>query len=179
NTRYWKIPAYYDDDDDYNSAVTPNEPVNSLNMGDEHLDTILATESDEFINSIKKNQHHFNAESDLVESMLNRDSSIISSSSKINSLLDEFAGELTRRKSIPPGIDKTDYHPENEIRLSQRLLDTLIREELLENYSHPLPENESFHFDIPLSSRPPAKPPNGNTGILNIKMMGDVSDQKV
>nr|GFD48780.1 hypothetical protein [Tanacetum cinerariifolium] len=42
-----------------------------------------------------------------------------------------------------------------------------------------VPENESFHFDIPLSSRPPAKPTDGNTGILNIKMMGDVSDQKV
>nr|GEY04342.1 retrovirus-related Pol polyprotein from transposon TNT 1-94 [Tanacetum cinerariifolium] len=39
--------------------------------------------------------------------------------------------------------------------------------------------NESFHFDIPLSSRPPVKPPDGNTGILNVKMMGDVSDQKV
>nr|GFB13391.1 hypothetical protein [Tanacetum cinerariifolium] len=54
--------------------------------------------------------------------MLNRDSSIISSSSKIDSLLDEFAGELTLLKSIPPGIDKTDCLPENEIRLSQRLL---------------------------------------------------------
>nr|GEY14413.1 hypothetical protein [Tanacetum cinerariifolium] len=74
------------------------------------------------ISSIKKNQHHFNAESDLVESMLNHDSSIISSSSKIDSLLDEFAGELTLLKSIPPGVDKTDCHPENEIRLSQRLL---------------------------------------------------------
>nr|GFC45570.1 hypothetical protein [Tanacetum cinerariifolium] len=25
---------------------------------------------------------------------------------------------------------------------------------------------------------PPAKPPDGNIGTLNIKMMGDVSDQK-
>nr|GEW52640.1 copia protein [Tanacetum cinerariifolium] len=31
--------------------VTPNEPVNSLIMGDEHLDTVPATESDEFIKS--------------------------------------------------------------------------------------------------------------------------------
>nr|GEW58949.1 reverse transcriptase domain-containing protein [Tanacetum cinerariifolium] len=51
--------------------------------------------------------------------------------------------------------------------------------ELLDNYSLPIPENESFHFDIPLFSRPPAKPPDGNTGFLNIKIMGDVSDQKV
>nr|GFA31375.1 hypothetical protein [Tanacetum cinerariifolium]GFA31385.1 hypothetical protein [Tanacetum cinerariifolium] len=50
NARYWKIPACYDDDDgDYAFAITPNEPVNSLNMGDEHLDTILATKSDKFI----------------------------------------------------------------------------------------------------------------------------------
>nr|GFA25539.1 hypothetical protein [Tanacetum cinerariifolium] len=70
----------------------------------------------------RKLPHHFNAEPDLVESMLNHDSSIVSSSSKIYSLLDEFAGELTLLKSIPPGIDKTDCHPENEIRLSQRLL---------------------------------------------------------
>nr|GFC58610.1 hypothetical protein [Tanacetum cinerariifolium] len=153
-------------------------------------------------------QHHFNVEFDLIGSPLNHDSSIIPSSSKIDSLLDEFAGELPLLKSIPPGIDKTDYHPENEIHLSQRLFnsfmeeidltftpegpmppsfeednddsrDILIREELLDNYSLLLPENESFYFDIPLTSRPPTKPPDGNTGILNIKMKGDVSDQKV
>nr|GFD33709.1 hypothetical protein [Tanacetum cinerariifolium] len=33
------------------SAVTPNEPVNSLSMGDEHLDTIPVTKSDEVIKS--------------------------------------------------------------------------------------------------------------------------------
>nr|GFA28388.1 hypothetical protein [Tanacetum cinerariifolium] len=54
--------------------------------------------------------------------MLNRDSSIISSSLKIDSLLEEFAGELNLLKSIPPGIDKTDCHPENEIRFAKRLL---------------------------------------------------------
>nr|GEY58424.1 hypothetical protein [Tanacetum cinerariifolium] len=30
NARYWKIPAFCDDVDDYNSAITPNEPINSL-----------------------------------------------------------------------------------------------------------------------------------------------------
>nr|GEV33608.1 hypothetical protein [Tanacetum cinerariifolium] len=77
---------------------------------------------EEEITSIRIDQHHFNAESDLVESMLNRDSSIISSSSKIDSLLDEFVGELTLLKSIPPGIDKVDCHPKNEIHFSERLL---------------------------------------------------------
>nr|GFC03641.1 hypothetical protein [Tanacetum cinerariifolium] len=70
----WKLPVCYDDDDDdersYSlddntisglppfSAITPDEPVlsteepdNSLSMGDEHLDTILATESNQFIKS--------------------------------------------------------------------------------------------------------------------------------
>nr|GFC51628.1 hypothetical protein [Tanacetum cinerariifolium] len=72
--KYWKLPVCYDDDDDEErsdslddnvisglpsfSAITPDEPVlsteepdNSLSIGDEHLDTIPATESDEFIKS--------------------------------------------------------------------------------------------------------------------------------
>nr|GEV25309.1 hypothetical protein [Tanacetum cinerariifolium] len=55
NARYWKIPTCYDDDDDYNFAITPNEPVDSLSMGDEHLDTVSVTESDKFIKSSVKN----------------------------------------------------------------------------------------------------------------------------
>nr|GEW00450.1 retrotransposon protein, putative, Ty3-gypsy subclass [Tanacetum cinerariifolium] len=42
-----ELPSY--------SAVTPNEPVDSLSMGDEHLDTVLATKSDEFIKSCVEN----------------------------------------------------------------------------------------------------------------------------
>nr|GEY14354.1 hypothetical protein [Tanacetum cinerariifolium] len=57
--------------------------------------------------------------------------------------------------------------------------DILIHEELLDNYSLSLPVNESFYFDIPSFSRPFAKPPDGDTGILNIKMMGDNFEQKV
>nr|GFC86402.1 hypothetical protein [Tanacetum cinerariifolium] len=55
NARYWKIPACCDDDDDYDSAITPilstEEPIDSLSMGDEHLDTIPTTELDEVIKS--------------------------------------------------------------------------------------------------------------------------------
>nr|GEV69604.1 RNA-directed DNA polymerase homolog [Tanacetum cinerariifolium] len=93
---------------------------------------------EEEIISIKKNQHHFNAESDLVESMLNRDSLIISSFSKIDSLLDEFAVELTLLKSIPLGIDKTECHPENEIR------DNLFLERLLHDDAIPLLDTLDF-----------------------------------
>nr|GFB02204.1 hypothetical protein [Tanacetum cinerariifolium] len=278
NAQYWKIFACCDDDEDYNSTITPNKPANSLSMGDEHLNTIPAMKSDEFMKSsvenlvpnpsesegengcdvpacsttfsnilfdadykfdsvddqslsdedvpekiflnplfeeeiisMKIDPHHFNAESDLIESILNHDSSIISSFSKIDSLLDEFAGELTLLKSISPGINKTDCDPGNDICFTQRLLydnsfpqeidltftpdgpmppgikeddddferDMLILEELLDNYSLSFPVIESYHFDIPSFSHPPAKPPDGNTGILNIKMMGDISEQKV
>ncbi|GKG38178.1 hypothetical protein Tco_0457401, partial [Tanacetum coccineum] len=58
NTPNWNRPiVYYDDDDDedYTIVITPvlptEEPVDYLIMKDEHLDTILATESDEVIKS--------------------------------------------------------------------------------------------------------------------------------
>nr|GEV69928.1 hypothetical protein [Tanacetum cinerariifolium] len=211
-----KIHICSDDDDDYNSAITPNKPVDSLSMGDEHLDTIPAMESDEFIksfvenlvpnpkfdsvddqslfdedflkeifsnplfeeeiNSMRIDQHHFNAESDLIESLLNRDSSIFSSSSKIDSLLDEFTGELTLLRSIPPGIDDTDCHPENEIRLIERLLyDNLSPRPLeefvsknsnadIESFSPspiPVKDSDSYMKEIDLSFNPDDPKPPG------------------
>nr|GFC01021.1 hypothetical protein [Tanacetum cinerariifolium] len=80
-----------------------------------------------------------------------------------NSFMEEIDLTFTPDDPMPPSIEEDDDDSR----------DILIREELLENYS------KSFHFDIPLSFRPPAKPTDGNTGILNIKMMGDVFDQKV
>nr|GFA18388.1 hypothetical protein [Tanacetum cinerariifolium] len=71
---------------------------------------------------------------------------------------------------MPPGIEEDNDDSERDV---------LILEELPRNYSLSLPVNESFYFDIPSFSHPPAKPPDGNTGILNIKMMGDISNQKV
>nr|GEZ90135.1 hypothetical protein [Tanacetum cinerariifolium] len=41
-------------------------------------------------------------------------------SSKIDSILDEFAGELTLLKSIPPRIDETDCDFEEDIRLIEK-----------------------------------------------------------
>nr|GFA58995.1 hypothetical protein [Tanacetum cinerariifolium] len=71
---------------------------------------------------------------------------------------------------MPPGIEEDDDDSGRDIP---------ILRELLDNYSLSFPANESYHFDIPSPYRPPAKPPNGKTGTLNIKMLGDVSDQKV
>ncbi|GJS23751.1 hypothetical protein Tco_0452383 [Tanacetum coccineum] len=122
-------------------AITPDlpteEPDNSLSMGDEHLSTIPETESDEVIkfgvedlvpipskskgifdNMCDKN--HFDAEFDLMESLLNQDTSIVYSH-KIDSLLEEFAGELAPINPIPPGIHEADFDPEEDIRLVNQL----------------------------------------------------------
>ncbi|GJW95399.1 reverse transcriptase domain-containing protein [Tanacetum coccineum] len=123
-----------DDEDDYIPlAITPDlpieEPDNSLNMGDEHLDTIPATESDEVIKSSVENlvpipsefegisddtcdvpncdNNRVNVESELVESLINRDTSI-DNSSKIDLIFEEFAGELAHIAPIPPGIVEAD-----------------------------------------------------------------------
>ncbi|GJU13227.1 hypothetical protein Tco_1135623 [Tanacetum coccineum] len=77
--------------------------------------------SDEEIISTKIDPHHFNAESDLIESLLNRDISIVSSP-KFDSLLEEFSGELAHIDLIPPGINEADFDPEEEIRLVEKLL---------------------------------------------------------
>nr|GFA37992.1 hypothetical protein [Tanacetum cinerariifolium] len=82
-------------------------------------------------------------------------------------LMEEIDLFINPNDPMPPGIKEDDDDSER---------DTPILEELLDNYSLSLPTNESYHFDIPSPYRPPAKPPDGNTGTLNIKMMGDVSD---
>nr|GEW68239.1 hypothetical protein [Tanacetum cinerariifolium] len=76
---------------------------------------------DEEIISIKIDPHHFNIDSDLIESLLNQDSSIISSP-KFDSLLEEFSCELAHIDLIPPGINETDFDPEEEICPVERLL---------------------------------------------------------
>nr|GFC05562.1 hypothetical protein [Tanacetum cinerariifolium] len=102
------------------SAVTPTEPVGSLSMGDEHLDTIPATESDEFIKSRVENLVPNPSKSE-GENGCDVPAGF-TTFSNIDSLFEEFAGELTLLKSIPPGIDETDCHPEKEIHFAKRLL---------------------------------------------------------
>nr|GEZ09301.1 hypothetical protein [Tanacetum cinerariifolium] len=176
-----------------------------------------------------------------MKSLRTHDSSLLISS-KIDYFLDEFAGELTLLKSIPPRIDETDCDFEEDIRLIEKLLydnsfprplkefvsansdatsesfspspilvkdsdslmeeidlfctpdypmppgivdedydserDILIPKDLPRNNTLSFAKKESFHFDIPPFSRPLTKPPDSDTGILNIKMMGDIYDQK-
>nr|GEV19908.1 hypothetical protein [Tanacetum cinerariifolium] len=99
---------------------------------------------DEEIIPMKIDQHHHNAESDLMESLHTHDSSLLISS-KIDSLLDEFVGELTLLKSIPPGIDETDCDFEEDIRLIKKLL--------YDNSSpHPPKEFVSANSDVEIES---------------------------
>ncbi|GKB75579.1 hypothetical protein Tco_0942474 [Tanacetum coccineum] len=63
----------------------------------------------------KIDPHSFNAESNLIDSMLNRDTN------KFDSLLEEFSGELAHIDPIPPGIEKADFDLEEEIRLVENL----------------------------------------------------------
>ncbi|GJV90890.1 hypothetical protein Tco_1538703 [Tanacetum coccineum] len=119
-------------------AITPNlpteEPDNSLSMGDEHLSTILETETDKVIKSSVEDlvpipseskgisedirdvpfcdNDHFDAEFGLIVSLLSRDISI--TSPKIDFLPEEFASELDLIDPILPGIDEDDFDEEEE-----------------------------------------------------------------
>nr|GEU63630.1 hypothetical protein [Tanacetum cinerariifolium] len=144
----------FDVDDDFSSS-------DDESFSDEDISKKIYSNPlfDEEIISIKIDLHHFNAESDLIESMLNQDSSVISSSSKIDYLLDEFVGELILLNSIPLGIDKADCDPEEEIRLDERLLydnssprppkefNSEIFDSIIESFSpSPIPAEDSDHF---------------------------------
>ncbi|GKC06146.1 hypothetical protein Tco_0997756, partial [Tanacetum coccineum] len=76
---------------------------------------------DEEIISPKIDPHYFNAKSNLIESLFNRDI-LIDSSPKIDYLLEEFFGELAHIDPIPPGIEKADFDLEEEIRFIENLL---------------------------------------------------------
>ncbi|GJR78522.1 hypothetical protein Tco_0149307 [Tanacetum coccineum] len=138
----WNFPMIDDDDDEHtilyrsSKAITPDlpieEPDNSLSMGDEHLSTILETESDKLIKSSVENlvpipresegifddicdvpscdNDHFDAEFGLINSLLSRDISI--TSPKIDFLPEEFANELDLIDPILPGIDEDDFDEE-------------------------------------------------------------------
>nr|GEY72227.1 hypothetical protein [Tanacetum cinerariifolium] len=95
NARYWKILACCDDDDDYDSAITLvlsiEEPVDSLSMGDEHLDIIPSTESDEVIKSSVEDLVPIPSEFEALKDNPTQSSELLtkSSSTSLNSLLEE------------------------------------------------------------------------------------------
>ncbi|GKB45720.1 hypothetical protein Tco_0896473 [Tanacetum coccineum] len=98
-----------------------------------------------------------------------------------DSLMEEIDLFLASDDSMPPGIEDDDYDSEGDIR---------FLEELLNNDSFPLPENESSnldHFNDPSSSRPPPEPPDveicfdfkPDTGVVTTKVVKGISEHYV
>ncbi|GJU71326.1 hypothetical protein Tco_1262731 [Tanacetum coccineum] len=172
-----KLPVYYDNDDDdymfYCSPAIASQPVlqtmeleNSLSMGDEHLSTIPITESSSVKNLVpipSELEDISNDGCDLSHcdhSSPNKVLEVNSSytSPKFNFLLEEFAGELILLDPIPPEVDEADspssfLAPEDSIPPGvENDLDSegdiIFLDDLLNNDPIPLPEFESFTFDI-------------------------------
>nr|GEZ86646.1 hypothetical protein [Tanacetum cinerariifolium] len=93
-----------------------------------------------------------------------------------DSLIEEIDLFLTLDDSMPSGIENDDYDSKGDI---------IFLEELISNDSHSLLKNESFHFDVPSSPRPPAKLPDDgiyfepDTRVFTIKVVGDISEHYV
>ncbi|GKC66999.1 hypothetical protein Tco_1099597 [Tanacetum coccineum] len=99
-----------------------------------------------------------------------------------DSLMEEIDLFLASDDSMPPGIENDDdYDSEGDIR---------FLEELLNNDSLPLPENESSnldHFNDPSPSRPPPEPPDveicfdfkPDECVVTNKVVGDISEHDV
>nr|GEU67207.1 hypothetical protein [Tanacetum cinerariifolium] len=86
-----------------------------------------------------------------------------------DSLMEEIDLFCTSDYPMALGIMDEDYDSKRDI---------LTLKDLPSNNTLSFAEKESFHFDIPPFSHPPSKPPDGDTGILNIEMMGDIHGQK-
>ncbi|GJZ64805.1 hypothetical protein Tco_0621501 [Tanacetum coccineum] len=99
----------FDADDDFSSS--DDKSFSDEDVPKENFKIFSNPLSDEEIISTKIDPYHFNTESDLIESLLNRDSLIISSP-KFDSLLEEFSDELAHINLIPPGINEVDFDPE-------------------------------------------------------------------
>ncbi|GJR01375.1 hypothetical protein Tco_0524359 [Tanacetum coccineum] len=138
-------------DESFSEEDVPNENFKIFSNPLFDLDEeITSTKVDQIDDEVLENTNSippgieylcFNAESDLLESLLHRDTSI-NDSQKIDSLLDEFTGELTLPHSIPPGIDDVNLDPEGDI---------LFLESLLYDNSSPRPPEE-FNFKNPIES---------------------------
>ncbi|GJZ73523.1 hypothetical protein Tco_0637669, partial [Tanacetum coccineum] len=108
----------FDSKDDFTSS--DNESLSDEDVPKENFKIYSNPLFDEEIISTKIDPHCFNAESYLIESLLNRDT-LIDSSPKFDYLLEEFSGELAHTDPIPPGVVDTDSEPEEEIRLAENL----------------------------------------------------------
>nr|GEV93115.1 hypothetical protein [Tanacetum cinerariifolium] len=133
--------------------------------------------------STKIDPHYFNAESNLLESLLNRDT-LIDSSPKFDFLLEEFSGELAHIDPIllrieeadfdlddsqieeidvfldtddlmPPGSENDDYDSEGDIYFLEELL-----------------SDDTYFLEILFDFKP-------DTGVLTAKVVDDISEHHV
>nr|GFB41928.1 hypothetical protein [Tanacetum cinerariifolium] len=114
--------SLFDADDDFTSS--DDESFSDKNIPKEIYSNPLF---DEEIIFIEIDPHHFNADSDLIESLFNQRTSIISSP-KFDSLLEEFSSELAHINLIPPVINEAGFEPKEEIHLVERQFDTFMKE---------------------------------------------------
>ncbi|GKB27865.1 hypothetical protein Tco_0867266 [Tanacetum coccineum] len=139
----------------YTSELFNRESPLTLHNGGWAFDTKnkkIAETHDEEEFKISSN-HLFDLDEDL---LLNRDTSF-DSSSKIDFLLDEFAGELTRLQSIPPGIDNINLDLEGDIFFLESFLSSPLspsgRPEIVDSLYGGDGQFfllfESFHVDYP------------------------------
>ncbi|GJU38706.1 hypothetical protein Tco_1191663 [Tanacetum coccineum] len=149
SSQYWKPPIFYDDDDEESSIplrdiiselplsveITPNLPItDSLIIEDEHLNTILETESDEENESSVKDLNPIPSESeDTFESDSDCDLSLCDDFSPIN---------VYEEKSVTfsnPLFDSNDDFTSSD---DESLSDEDVPEDNVKIYSNPL-----FKFD--------------------------------
>ncbi|GJS92778.1 hypothetical protein Tco_0799746 [Tanacetum coccineum] len=107
-------------DSDADSTSSDDESFSNEDVPKENFKIYSNPLFDEEIISTKIDPHHFNAKSDLIESLLNKN--IMITSPKIDFLLEEFVGELALINPIPPGIAETNFDPKEDIRLIKKLL---------------------------------------------------------
>ncbi|GJW84938.1 hypothetical protein Tco_0158083 [Tanacetum coccineum] len=109
----------FDSNDDFTfsdeeSLSDEDVPMENFKIYSNHL-----FDNEEII-STKIDPHYFNVESNVIESLLNRDT-WIDSSPKFDYLLKEFSGELAHINPISPRIEEADFDLEEEICLVKNL----------------------------------------------------------
>nr|GEX99995.1 hypothetical protein [Tanacetum cinerariifolium] len=110
----------FDDNDDFTSSDDESLPEEDVPIKNFKVYSNPLFD-DEEINSNEIDPHCFNAEFDIIESLLNRDT-LIDSSPKFDFLLKEFSGELAHINPILPGIKEADFDLKEEIRFVENLL---------------------------------------------------------
>ncbi|GJT42809.1 hypothetical protein Tco_0951524 [Tanacetum coccineum] len=147
----------FDSNDDFTSSDDESLSDEDVSMENFKIYSNPLFDDEEII-SPKIDPYYFNTESNLIESLLNRDI-LIDSSPKFDYLLKEFSGELAHINPIPPGIEKADFDLEEEIRLVENLL--------YDNSSLQLPEELNLEIiDTIIESSSPSPIPVADSDSL-------------